>query len=163
MGLTIHYSLRSDAGSADKARRQVEALRQRALDLPFAEVGELVEFEGDDCRFERHDHPLVRWLLAQAAVPVLSDGRGSEVVPLHVVAFRTWPGEGCEAANFGLCRYPAEVVTGEGRRIPTGLPGWTWQSFCKTQYASNPDCGETRRCFRSWRPRIFTTWGFIAM
>jgi hypothetical protein len=69
-------------------------------------------------------------------------------VPTHVIAFRTWPGEGCEAANFGLCRYPAEVVTADGRRIPTDLPGWTWQSFCKTQYASNPDCGGVENFFR---------------
>jgi hypothetical protein len=77
VGLTIHYTLSSGSASADEARRQVEALRQRALDLPFAEVGDLVEFEGDDCRFDRHDDPLVRWLLAQAAVPIFSDGRGS--------------------------------------------------------------------------------------
>lgn len=29
----------------------------------------------------------------------------------------------------------------EQRTIKTGLPGWRWQSFCKTQYASDPSCG----------------------
>ena len=31
----------------------------------------------------------------------------------------------------------------ETRRGPlkTGLSGWRWSSFCKTQYASNPQCG----------------------
>lgn len=29
----------------------------------------------------------------------------------------------------------------DGRRLRTGLKGWLWGSFCKTQYASNPDCG----------------------
>ena len=29
----------------------------------------------------------------------------------------------------------------ERRQVPTGLTGWRWGSFCKTQYASNPDCG----------------------
>lgn len=27
------------------------------------------------------------------------------------------------------------------KRIATKLKGWTWSSFCKTQYASNPNCG----------------------
>lgn len=74
-------------------------------------------------------------------MPFFPDGSLHEVVPEHVIAFTTWPGEGSEAANFGLCRYPPEAVTDGGRRIETGLPGWTWQSFCKTQYASSPDCG----------------------
>lgn len=29
----------------------------------------------------------------------------------------------------------------ERRKIRTRLGGWRWGSFCKTQYASNPDCG----------------------
>ena len=50
-------------------------------------------------------------------------------------------------ANFGLCRYPAyiEVTDPDSRhlekRLRTGLSGWSWQSFCKTQYASNRECG----------------------
>jgi hypothetical protein len=48
-------------------------------------------------------------------------------------------------ANFGLCRYPGSLqVTdehGNPKRIRTGLAGWRWSSFCKTQYASNPECG----------------------
>ncbi|RDJ34912.1 MAG: hypothetical protein DWQ19_08745 [Crenarchaeota archaeon] len=27
------------------------------------------------------------------------------------------------------------------RTVPTKFSGWQWQSFCKTQYASNPACG----------------------
>jgi hypothetical protein len=29
----------------------------------------------------------------------------------------------------------------EVRKVKTGLNGWQWSSFCKTQYASNPQCG----------------------
>jgi hypothetical protein len=32
------------------------------------------------------------------------------------------------------------MKTAEGT-LATGLSGWLWQSFCKTQYASNPDDG----------------------
>ena len=46
MGLTIHYSLKSDADSPAAARQQIEKLRQAALDLPMAEVREVVEFAG---------------------------------------------------------------------------------------------------------------------
>ena len=94
-----------------------------------------------------------RWLLIQAGRFV--DEPWSEritdsyrVNPIHVVAFSTWPGEGCEPANFGLCRFPAfieiENPIGRGRkkRLDTKLgSGWHWGSFCKTQYASNPECG----------------------
>jgi hypothetical protein len=29
----------------------------------------------------------------------------------------------------------------EIRIVPTGKSGWSWGSFCKTQYASDPECG----------------------
>ena len=67
MGLTIHYQLHSDTRSLTEARRLVEELRKRTLDLPFAEVGEVVELKGNACQFDRYgqDHPH-RWLLVQA-------------------------------------------------------------------------------------------------
>jgi hypothetical protein len=43
-----------------------------------------------------------------------------------MLAFSTQPGAGSEPANFGF------------RQQSTG---WRWQSFCKTQYASDPRCG----------------------
>jgi len=108
------------------------------------------------------------------------------VNPTRIIAFDTWPGPGSEAANFGLCQYPAEIEweydpeddqrlqsapkEGSGwhrfdwrkweryckkhfghyrspesfkeiRKVPTKLAGWQWRSFCKTQYASDPECG----------------------
>lgn len=47
MGLTIHYRFHADTASAHEARRLVEQLREKALDLPFKEVGELVDLGGD--------------------------------------------------------------------------------------------------------------------
>ena len=49
------------------------------------------------------------WLLIQAGQYV-NDPRdeGYRVAPTHVIAFSTWPGQGCEEANFGLCRYPQQ-------------------------------------------------------
>ncbi len=151
MGLTIHYNLRSSTRSPKKARELVARLRGRALDLPFERVDDIVELSGSACNYEQYDrdHPH-RWLLIQAGQYV-DDPRDTHysysVTPTHIIAFSTWPGQGCEEANFGLCRYPAfievkdQVLRWQTRKIATKLGGWHWGSFCKTQYASNPDCG----------------------
>ena len=148
MGLTIHYSLKSDQQEAAQVRELVGKLRQRALDLPFSEVGEIVELPGADCDFEQggRDNPH-RWLLIQAG-RFVDHGRSSwRVQPNHVIAFTALPGDGCEPANIGLCRYPATIKVTDPQRpdrkrtLATHLEGWSWSSCCKTQYASNPDCG----------------------
>ena len=148
MGLTIHYQLRCDATDIS-VRQAVEQLRQAALDLPFKEVNEVVELKGEACDYNQCDRedPL-RWLLIQAGGSVRLDEHSSiQVSPTHLLAFTTWPGEGCEEANFGLCRYPATTVH-QGKRIKTGLIGWSWHSFCKTQYASDPKCGGVENFLR---------------
>jgi hypothetical protein len=158
MGLTIHYSLRASTKSPRQALALIEKLRSRALDLPFKEVGEISELCGGDCNVDQRgqDDPL-RWLLIQAAESVEDPqhkGYSYHVPPTHVIAFTTWPGEGCEAANFGLCRFPSQMeVQTPGRRwhprtIRTGLSGWRWGSFCKTQYASNARCGGVQNFLR---------------
>ena len=160
MGLTIHYSLKSSVRSPKKARELVAHLRGRALDLPFAQVEDIVELKGEACDFDRRerDDPH-RWLLIQAGQYIERPAPGGgtytyKVAPTHVIAFETVPGDGCEAANFGLCRYPAHIeVTDPDRReqkkrLRTGLSGWTWSSFCKTQYASNSACGGVENFLR---------------
>jgi len=64
-----------------------------------------------------------------------------EVLPLHVLAFETEPGDGCESANFGLCQFPTEVSHPDFGKLQTELNGWSWSSYCKTHYASDPRCG----------------------
>jgi len=150
MGLTIHYQLKSAARYQDDVRRLVEQLRQRALDLPFQHVGEILDLSGDACDYERRgsDDPH-RWLLIQANQPIQHDDYVYHVAPKRLFAFATSPGEGSEPANFGLCRYPSMVMARHGKKFRTGLPsGWSWQSFCKTQYASNPDTGGIEQFLR---------------
>jgi hypothetical protein len=160
MGLTIHYSLKSSTRSPQKARELIARLRGRALDLPFAQVEDIVELSGEACGFDQRgqDDPH-RWLLIQAGQYIdrpASNGstHSYRVSPTHVIAFGTLPGEGCEQANFGLCRYPAHIevtdpnVPHRKKRIRTGLSGWCWESFCKTQYASNRDCGGVENFLR---------------
>ena len=134
-----------------RARELIHALHQTAQDLPFKELGEVVELSGEQCDPGKRpkDDPL-RWLLIQATetVEVKAEGRkGMEgwtecynVPPTRLIGFDAWPGEGCEASNYGLCQYPRVIATERGP-LSTRLPDWFWGSFCKTQYASNPQRG----------------------
>lgn len=143
MGLTIHYHLKTTLSRVEDIRQLLEGVRQYALDLPFKEVEGLVEFQGKDVFFQQSEDPN-RWLKIQAGRHVDADeGRASyPVKPLHIIAFTTFPGDGCEPANFGLCRYSESIaLPHRSERLRTNLRGWSWNSFCKTQYASDPACG----------------------
>lgn len=152
MGLTIQYTLKAKGGPA-RALRLVHALRQFAATLPFQELGEVVDLSGSDCDADRRaaadPH---HWLLLQAGESILVPPaertrhrpqmqESCRVAPLRVIGFSAWAGEGCEEANFGLCRFPATFTASDGRERPTGLAAWHWSSFCKTQYASDPRLG----------------------
>ena len=137
MGLTIHYALHARIRSPRRARELMVDLRRRALDLPFKEVDEVVELAGPECgcRGRDRDDPL-RWLLTQARQIVAVGEQYDLVPPEQLVAFSTWPGEGCEQANFGLGLFA------------TGIKGWSWKSFCKTEYASDPALGGVENFLR---------------
>lgn len=152
MGLTIHYTLHSDVPTASDARSLLSDLRRRAVEMPFDSVGAIIEFEGDDCDFENLPcgHPN-RWMLIQARQIHKLDEDGeqwAEVTPAKVMAFTVRAAQGSEPANFGLCQYPATIMR-DCRPKRTGLSGWRWSSFCKTQYASNPDLGGLENFLRA--------------
>jgi hypothetical protein len=149
MGLTIHYSLQLNEGDETKARRAVEQLRQKALDVPFKEIGEIVEVSGENADYQNlvpHDPNL--WLLVQSSRFIEREGQMFQIVPKHVIAFRTLPADGSEEANFGLTIYPKTIEV-EGNEITTDLEDWSWSSFCKTQYASNPKAGGVENFVRA--------------
>lgn len=152
MGLTIHYKLKAK-GPIATAHQLVRALYQKAHDLPFKEIGQIVELTDGECEMERYerDDPL-RWLVIQSMGGVeIKDTHASSNRKLgstwisfpakRIIAFRAWPGEGCEESNFGLCQYPATIFSPSFGQLRTKLRGWRWSSSCKTQYASDPDCG----------------------
>jgi len=152
MGLTIHYALHARIRSPKRAMQSVEHLRSRALDLPFKEVGEIVELAGPECDFTGRDRddPL-RWLLTQARQLVAVGDEYHQVPPEQLVAFSIWPGEGCEQANFGLAIYPQtiEVEDWSGKKtLDTEVKQWSWKSFCKTQYSSDPALGGAENFLR---------------
>ena len=173
MGLTIHYTLSLPAkATLPEVRQKLASLRQACLDLPFAEVGEMQEFKGEDCNFQKRDQndPL-RWFLCQAdgqisfkynsagkPVPVKlgEDGSyGRNVLPEHIIGFSTYPGDGCEEANVGLSRFPKTIAiknkwNGKNHRLAVPDGGsWQWSSFCKTQFANEHGLEHFLRCHLS--------------
>jgi hypothetical protein len=154
MGLTIHYSLQANTTSPKQARQLVEQLRQKALDLPFKEVSEVIDLGRDEIDRLDRENPH-RWLLIQSEGNVKSGDIHYRVKPLRVIAFSAWPGEGSEESNFGLAIFPKTIEVEDRsrwphrkKRIRTGLGDWSWSSFCKTQYASNPECGGVENFLR---------------
>lgn len=146
MGLTIHYHLQTPLSRTADVRSLVGTVRQVAHDLPFREVSEVLTFQGPAADFQRADpDDEHRWLKIQTAQYVPRSNPQFQVKPLEILGLSTWPGEGCEPANIGFCRYPAHLdvptASGRRRRLATGLDGWCWSSFCKTQYSSDPKFG----------------------
>ena len=144
------------APSQRAANKLIRRLRHKATSLPFDEVGEVVELTGDACKAANYEanNPL-RWLLIQASQLVETDNGYYSVCPTRLFAFSTWPGKGCEPANFGLGIFPEKIevplsghCSPQVSRVPTGIVDWTWASFCKTQYASNPSYGGVEHFLR---------------
>ena len=94
----------------------------------------------------------MRWLAIQAGQLVEREENDLyRVQPKHFIAFTAYPGEECEPANFGLGLYPAAIFvpdprTGLSYRLQTGLKGWCWGSFCKTEYATRHGMEHFIRC-----------------
>lgn len=126
MGLTIHYRLQGDDLSDSQANEVVELLATTAQQLGF-QLTKLLTLPSPDCFFgERYLH--------------LNGNELLPVPPRQGVFFIANPGEGCESLAIGLASYPP-YIEHQGERIRTGFTGYSWQSFCKTQYASDPRYG----------------------
>jgi hypothetical protein len=135
MGLTLHYTFAAPAVPVTEIRHLVERLRKHALSLPFQSVSEITELKQDECQFRRDNKGDPHAWLKVQTIRFQTEEEGdvirstTESNPVHIIAFTVQPGEGSEPANFGLCQYPRKQ-------------GWSWSSFCKTQYASNPSAGD---------------------
>jgi hypothetical protein len=158
MGLTIHWDLRApvtDDQSVVVAR--LSALRARAVELPFDAVSELVQLSEVDLN--------APWPMRGLAFPRLEDVvdvaarsvradiycqdagiTGEErwrvdvpvAFPVIAMGFAVAVGPGSEPAAFGLATMR-----------PPGSIGWSWHSYCKTQYASNHGEENFLRCHTS--------------
>jgi hypothetical protein len=133
MGLTIKYKI--TAKSKKQALEGLEKLRQRCLDLPFEEVGEVKNKEitkeikeywdqlqkkcfcpnNSDENLKERDRLIeakgfTTWELIKA------DERIGQIIALNI-----WPGEGCEPCDI-------QFFVEKGKKIIS-------KDFCKTQYS----------------------------
>ena len=144
--MTVHYSFRLE-GTAERAREVVALVRQRAVELGFGRVSEVLEVGSQEAM--EAGKGMADWLeIAAARYVEVGEGEERESVgvrPSEAVAFYCSPGVGCEASPMGLGRYPKIVearVGGVDVEVVTGVgDGWRWLGHCKTQYASNPRDG----------------------
>jgi hypothetical protein len=121
MGLTIHYTLKTKDQDARQVEEIVHRMRQLALDLPFEQVGDIVNLTGKQCDTEARRKELQNgeekneclfWLMIQAGQSVQCPWNkhiSRTINPTRIIAFDAFPGPGSEPANFGLCQYAAEI------------------------------------------------------
>ena len=148
MGLTIHWDWHGPK-SRDEAQTVIEQLRQRALDLPFESVSEVVSFRGDDATFHRGaEEDEFGWLKVQASHIIWNDDytTGWDCKPRRLLALKLLVAPGSEPMEVILATYPKTIQitdknTGRRKRLRTGRHDWSGRGFTKTQYASDPQCG----------------------
>ncbi|MFU8884499.1 MAG: hypothetical protein ACNA8O_03485 [Cyanobacteriota bacterium] len=132
MGLAISYTLALADASPEEARRRIVALHRGAAQLGLPQLGPLIELQGEGiCRTDADD-PLL--CVKQGAMSVEDYDaffRNCKAIPScrQLMGFTAFPGEGCHHCSFGL------AIHAEGSQQ------WQWYDFCKTQYASSPECG----------------------
>jgi hypothetical protein len=138
MGMTIHYSMHApDLRDPAQARRIVEQLHAHAQTLGFSEVSEILDWTCEEA--EEIHKMLFAYSLTTDDAPDLGDSEESlyQVAALDRIFFVIQQ-PGSETAGFGLSRYEpiARAHDDPEKTRPSNLPGFHWQAFCKTQYAS---------------------------
>jgi hypothetical protein len=135
MGLTISYRLRLIAPTIAIVQEKVATLRTIAQQLEFINVGEIVTLQGQECVIDMEDDgqdPHLELKVHGSEITGIDrGGKFSFRHPSHIIGFRLIPGEGCSGADLGFRLYADQADMQE----------WTWFSYCKTQYATNPEYG----------------------
>ena len=144
MGIYINYDLwlPSDTGEL-RTRNLLEELRAACKELGASKVGPMLEFSGNDLlgngdQYGAWTVSRFAWSMARTSMNV-RDGdtkRSPATADGHAASmFFMYPGEGSEAASFGLVR-PAVAVTEPSATRADVQDRWFWSGWCKTQYAS---------------------------
>jgi hypothetical protein len=162
MGLTLYYDWKVKLDLA-AARKRIVKFHAIAQSLPFDSVSEIYEQDppGGESPFEVYDHPFRHGHLCLERKRTDGESELVDVPPTHAVFFFARV-EGSESVSIGLASHPPVVVHHEdkilrdkkgnetGRHLGQGDPiefptrrrgYYSWHSFCKTQYASNPKLG----------------------
>jgi hypothetical protein len=155
MGLTIHWSFQGPPPKAD-AKAVIEKMWQRAMDLPFESASEIVHFQGPETVFDRENDDDFGWLkvISNQIVWNRDLSLGRQCPAKELIGFLIDVAPGTDLMGVYLADYPKTIMvkderTGKPRRLPTDLTSWYGSGFCKTQYASHPDCGGIRNFLRA--------------
>src|SRR6266542_1119210 len=154
MGLHLCYELaHSPETSEETATALLGRLREGAERLRFDRMSPMLRFSGDECEPGTwgEGDPL-EWFFKVSAHEAAADSPDPDY-PRSVwanvaIGFVVHPGARCEAAAFGLARFPETVTAHPGDR-PVETRGWHWHAVCKTQYASVVSDDHLIRCHLS--------------
>ena len=142
MGLTIHFKLRAPPGTDKRRAKEIMTELRECADR-YGRAGRV-----DAVPPLREDAQALRYGRTWRFVPVPDRPNSHynvELVPEEGYVLIVRPGIDCETLTLGLCRYPSKAWVGNEKRR-TGLGGWWWEGFCKTQYASLHGWEHFRRC-----------------
>jgi hypothetical protein len=154
MGLHLCYELALPPERSEQAvAALLEQLRQAAHRIQFGVISPIFHFTGAQCEpgpWGTGDQ--LEWFFKLFAHEAAADSPDPEY-PRSVRAnlalgFVVHPGLRCEAAAFGLARFP-ETVTAHPTDRPVETKGWHWHAACKTQYASVVSDDHLIRCHLS--------------
>ena len=121
MGLTIHYDLEF-SGTDTEVQNKLKEIKFCAEQLPFAEINGPAVLDYEKWTIEKKHakkgyNDWRDWASIQGMNYEKGDANGPKAYCLNL-----FPGEGCEDMNIGLRQHKNSNL-------------WTWDSFCKTQYA----------------------------
>jgi hypothetical protein len=161
MGLTLYYNWKTRTDAA-AARRLIAKFHTLALELPFDDVSEIHEQNPPDGRhaFEPYTDSFRYGDLYLSRKRDDGEDECVHVPALHAVFFVVRV-DGAESASIGFASHPPvvlhheDVIERDEHGIPTHVRGrgdpiefptrrrgcYSWQGFCKTQYAGNPKLG----------------------
>jgi hypothetical protein len=164
MGLTVYYKYKIKADAA-RARALVEELHAQASRMKFDIVTHVAEQNPPEGTSAYEEPSEAHQMMLPGTLYLTrkrADGKTENVSvpPMHMVWFVAVV-HGADPATFGLASHPPVVVhredvievekdgiettrieAGDPIEFPTRLRGWySWQNFCKTQYASDPKLG----------------------
>src|SRR3989442_9734648 len=139
MGLTINYTLSIEKNlSSPVVRELVQRTGLYARKIGCAEVSKIIHADADSD-------------FARLVVSVRSgaDRFIYSIPPKRGWLVEVWPGEGCESATFGLCKYPCRFLSRAGWESTGFEDGWLLKGCCKTQYACEHGWPHFLRCHKT--------------
>jgi len=143
MGLTINYTIEF-SGTARQLEAKLQNIRNKCMDLPFANVGDKV----DNVKITKNHIKVYNWLQSQTRCPNNSNDNlamrdlimkmfgldtwtlifaqlsapNRTLRPTQCISLALWPGDGCESCDLGFFKHHNV---------------WRSRAFCKTQYATH--------------------------